>query len=48
MHYLFRPRPVICNFSSQEIGDDDEYNPREGNILRGLFLETKEGALIDF
>ena len=47
-HYVSRPRPAICNFASQEIGDDDEYNSREGSTLRDLVLETKEGALIDF
>ena len=47
-HYVSRPRPAICNFASQEIGDDDEYNSREGSTLRDLVLETKEGTLIDF
>ena len=23
-HYVSRPRPVICKFASQQVGDDDE------------------------
>lgn len=47
-HYISSPPPVIYKFSSQEVGDNDEYNSRQGSTLRGLVLETKEGTLVDF
>lgn len=46
-HYVLRPRPAMTEFAARQ-NDDSEYSSRDGNTLRDLVLETKEGTVVDF